>query len=377
MINTKKLEQEILELKNKIEHTPSKTERTYLNITLLRLNELLHSIKDVDVDTLLLGKDIMLLEKKSYMIRDNEDSHFIDDEYIKFIRKLCKNALKELSTNDDKCYFKPRISLNEAKDIIKDFINSYDYTLMPVVEKCLSDENLFIIYNKNDDDGYSHFNPYTNTPYIVLHAKEEKLPVYTMVCLLHEIGHIIHFYKANNRPKLFNTVLYDSLLESPSMTFTMLFIDYLLKNKIYEKDSSKSFNNELQYLKRILEYLKVTNLIIKDIVFKNVVDMWEIEETLLSKGLIVESGLEACIEQYPLNYEYGLGGLLSFYFLDKYRIDPEKTKKDFDSFINSIGTQNDSYMFTHFGISMNEFINCEYLKKAVEENNKRLGQFKI
>ena len=378
--NTNSLKKEINELKYMIEHTSSKSVKRHYSIIYLNLCDLLYEITDEVINTNFLDGNLRFIGKYIDNINKNFYNEISTDNYVKMINKLTKNTLNFLKPIHKYFYFDSNINLNDAKDLIIEFICNYDISLYPIVTKALNDEHLFIIYEKNEaGNGYTFFNTYSSSPYIVIftNSHEKKLSIENITCLMHEIGHVINFYMNLTNPKMFIKTTHNSFVETPSIIFEELFIEYLVKNKIEEENIQMIKHNNLYLLKQYSSYLRLNNFIINDIFECEEVDLDEIKEILLSKGINKDIDyLKYSFNDVLANYQYNYGHLISSYYLDLFNKDEETTKKYIKEFIKCIGITDDFYMLNHFGIDFDKFIQCDYLNDIVSNNQKQLSHYK-
>ncbi|MBE6149236.1 MAG: hypothetical protein E7170_00755 [Firmicutes bacterium] len=372
-MNTITLKEDIKKIKYMAEHSSSKSLKNYYNSILINLADILYEITDEIEEIRITKRNEIFMEKYAFNTELNIRQTVRADEYVKLIDVLTHNSLKKLKPVNKKYKFKCTISLDDAKDIIKNFICYYDITLYPIVNKALSDEHLFVINDKYRlGDGYSYFNTYSKSPYIVIYI-DGKLNIDCLICLIHEIGHIIHFYTTQNKPTNYTKIVANNFIEVPSTTLENLFIDYLMKNNIEIINTQKVLNNNLNMLKSYLKYLRVNNRIIDKVLNYDEIETKKLQQLLASKGTSMsENTICKCFSNLPLNYSYSLGGLIAAYYLEEYRKDPEKTNKNIYDFSKCIGIAEDFYMLNNFGINLEKLKQCMYLGNIVDENQKQL-----
>ena len=373
MVNTSVLKEDIKKIKYMVEHSSSKSLKNYYNSILINLSDMLYELTDEVEEVRITKRDYIFMEKYTNNVGLCIKNIVTKDRYIKFIDELTRNSLKRLKQVNKTYNFECTINLEDAKDLIKDFICSYDISLYPIVNKALSDDHLFVLHNEYRlGEGYSYFNTYSGLPYIVIYAKE-KLNIECLICLIHEIGHIIHFYTTYNRPKNYTKIATNNFIEVPSTTFENIFIDYLIKNNVELKNTQMVLNNNLHMLKEYLQFLRINNLIIDTVLNYDEIEVETLQHLLSSKGSCIDKDtICQCFNSIQLNYSYALGGLVAAYYLEQYSKDPEKTKKDFYDFSKCIGVTEDFYMLNNFGINFEKFKQCMYLKDIVDENQKHL-----
>lgn len=375
-MKTGAIREDIKNLKYMIEHSSSKSLKNFYTIILLNLSDLLHELTDEAEEIKITARNTIFMLKYNYNINNQIIEQITRDEYKKMINELTKNAKRFLKLNDKTYYFDSYLSLKDAKDLLLSFVCQYDISLYPIVKKIIDEEHLFLIKDKTKNgDGYSFFNPYSNSSYTILYNDndENKLSFENLICLAHEIGHVIHFNKILTNPRNYAKVISSNFIEVPSTTFETLFIDYLLSNKIHIDETNMVLKNNLSLLKSYLYNLRITNLGIDLVTKSQEIIYEELEEFLLSKGIILdEDEIYSIFSKIPHNYSYSYGGIIAFYYLESFKNDPEKTKKSFNDFVNCIGIFDDFYMLSNFGIDKDKLIKCSFLKDIIQENQKQL-----
>lgn len=142
--------------------------------------------------------------------------------------------------------------------------------------------------------------------------------------------------------------------------------------KNFLKPSPFYFNIKPSFnLKDYLEFTRINNYVITELVQSGDFQYQTIQQLLSSKG--IKKDLNYIYDSFNdifSNYKYSYGVLLSHYYLELYQSDPELTKKHLQDFINCIGIADDYYMLNHFGINQEKFLNCNYLKTTVANNEK-------
>jgi len=375
-MNTTLLEQDIEKMKYMIEHTSSKSKKAYYVNIFSVLNEILMDIKYKKIEYNIPNKTLIFLYKNLDNIMNSNRKQMMTEDYVKMVNTLTKNAKKHLKQIEYFEHFNSKYTLTETKEIILDFFKQYDPNSIFTVNQSLKNEHLFILndYHKKGY-GYSYFNNFSNHPYIVLFIDndETKFSISDIICLVHEIGHIINFYTTSYNTKLYSKLVYNNFSEMPACTIEQLFIDYLLKCKIETNDVNKHLNNNLMDLKNWNNSTRMNNFIIKELPIQEIVEIETIQEILNKHGFYNDDDfVKTNFDNLYLNYAYTYGMLLSYYYFNMFKKNPELTKKHINDFNNCIGIMNDFYMLNNFGINLNEFISCNYLKDIVKENQKVL-----
>lgn len=374
MFNTYTLEEDIKRLQYIAEHSSSKSLKSHYNRILLQLSSILFELTEESPEIRMTKRNMLFMEKYANNLGKQIIKQTSSKENIDLVNTLTKNSLKRLKPIIGVFLFNKTISLNDAKDLIKDFICSYDISLYPIIKEALSEEHLFTINNINRvGTGYSYYNTYDSHPYIVIYTKDNKLNMGSLICLVHELGHVIHFHTFGRGTKNSEKIVIDNFIETPSLTLEYFFIDYLLKNDIEFIDTQKILNNNLHMLKDYLTYVKINNRIVDLIVDKDEYDEKELQQKLSSRGTVLDiESIQEYFHNIQNNYTFSFSGLISLYYYNQYKKDPEKTKKDFYDFTKCIGIINDLDMLNKFGINFEKFKQCMYLKDIVDDNQKHL-----
>lgn len=367
------LKQDIEKLNYMIEHAKSKSQKRQFIFTLEGLYEVLNELENKLHIVNKSDEDINFLMKFDIANKIKKFTRYCQDDYRDFVSCFSKNSLQHLDMYDTELFFKESFSLDDAKNLLLDFFNSFDKNLYPVIKKALDDEHLFLVNDrKRSGDGFSVCNPYSNNPYTLIFT-DNKLQLGSISCLAHELGHVIDSQRTTTNPKLFNKNIYNSMIEVPSFTFEFLFLDFLLKNKIHPFEVEKLIYNNMTSLHFYLTCLNVINKVITKINLFEGDEIKDVQKILRSCGIFkTNTFCELCFCDISCKYSYSYGQLLATYFLTKYNQDKEQTKNDILNFINSIGLYDDLAMFESFGIDIEEFKKCNYLKDYTDRNIKQL-----
>lgn len=367
------LKQDIEKLNYMIEHAKSKSQKREFIFTLECLYGVLNEIERTINAVKINDSDLQFLIKSEVANKSKNFIRYAQDDYREFIKSLSKNSLQHLDFYDDELFFKERFNLQDTKTLLIDFFNSFDKDLYPIVKKALDDEHLFLVNDrKRSGDGFSVFNPYSSNPYTLIFT-DDKLQLNSISCLAHELGHAIDAQKTITNPKLFNQNIYSSMMEVPSFTFEFMFLDFLLENNIHPLEVEKIIYNNMTTLHFYLTCLQIINRVITKLNLFDDYELKDLQKILRSCGIFkTNTFCELCFCDIICKYSYSYGQLLATYFLTKYKQDKENTKNDIFNFINSIGLYDDLAMFERFGIDIEVFKKCDYLKDYTDRNIKQL-----
>lgn len=361
--------QDIKKTRYMLEHSFSKSKKIYFAYILDNLIDIYNSLKKEQMNKDFLTYDLNELIYKHLINLTNESRKQISKNYINHLNELINNCLESFKNfNLDYQYQKKKYSFKEATDLILEFFYSFDKSLVPIIQKNLDEDHLFIVDPKSNKfqeySGLTYYNSYSNQTYTII-CNQDKFSIDDIDCIVHELGHGINFEIA--KPKFFYKLLINNLSEIPSSIFEKLFINFLSDNNIDIKDAHRTnTNNLISLLENIKNIYDINSIIYKKFIESNKFDISNIS-SILSKYEI---------DYYFENIQYFFGMLLSHYYSKLYRKDPEKTRNSIYDFISNIGVMNDFDMFNHFNINQEEFINCNYLKEVIKENQKILNYIK-
>lgn len=350
-----KIESEINELIYLLNKTDNEEEKTKIHFSLIMLLEVFNEYSYV------YSSEYYKYKKTSYNVLQyvrktvlEQLSQTYDEDYKNMIIKLTENCKPLLENfNHYKSSLTTTFTIDEAKILILDFFSSYDKSLIPIIKKALSEENLFIKtdpilgFSHKPKTGFFSYNPYSKTPYIYVNNGGKEINLNTICTIVHELGHVINAYLNYQFAKTNS----NNLGEVPSCTFDSLFLLYLLDNNILTDDTEAQINSNIQYTLFNIESLIKSN------------------ERKISLQKLGFSSLNS-LDNDP--YKYSYGHLLSYYYLNLYKRDPEKTKYYIYQFIKNIGLRDDLHMLNNFGITQDEFTSCQSLKEEIKRNQKRL-----
>lgn len=291
--------------------------------------------------------------------------------YRNMIQQLSSNGIAMIEDNIqlEEQEFHIRINYKDACTIIYSFFEKYDIKLLSFV-KYILENNVIFCSAELEKLGYSNNIKCLKKSYIVLFADKEKMNIEILVTLIHEIGHVIYNQNTYNKQK---TSEYNNFLEVLPYFLEQTFIEFCFKNNIYTLEGLKAQKNDIIGLYNYLIELRIVNKFIKKLNLKTLAV--KLNSSELNKVEDFNFVNESIIfEECDLNYLYTYGIALGFYYFKLYKQDPEKANEYIKKFILNIGTYNDIYILSHYGINYDEFISCNFLQPIIKENEKRLNK---
>ncbi len=324
---------------NKIKKCNSKT---MYNIYLYELECLYYLCEELNINDY---PNIENYSKKSILINE-------DKIYYKYINQLLndKNYHLEFSKNSknidyykyqdlNNYSFQAEISPIDNIELMCEFLNSYDTRIYNIFKQLLV-ENRIIVSEKVDNlneikvSAWVALSYGSYHPYIVINSENS---LSDSINLIHELGHVYdnNIKKSN---KIFNQKRINCLGEVISCYFQFIYIDYL-KNK-------KIFKQELQNTKYIY------NIPFVEYINKIEMEYKKINEKYMENNIL---------DEY-LNYTYGIA--IAYHFLERYKKNPENTKKEINKFIALNGQYNMMEMLEKFELK-DELLNSKILKKYI------------
>lgn len=342
-IDVIKLEGKIEDLISKVLSAKSVTEYRYIVSTLRTLNDLYKELcgNYYKVDTRgnqFYNKYIENDSKKIINTRIN--TCFLDNEYNSFL------AFKLLKIYYNSEFLDYMISINEEHlkinyflDIIYSFANSYDNKFYNILKEMINDKKIAVRKSGRD----STFNLiYDRDSYILMSMP---YTIDSAGALIHEIGHVYCNRMLSDRSK---SQMYNdekSFYEFYSEYVELLFYDYIRKNNIKYRDSLFSENAFLASL----EYFLV-----------DLYDSYEFKNLNLNNDT-----LDVISEAYV--YSYGM--VLAIEMVDRYYEDKKDITTRCNNFLYMQGLQNSYEELNTLGISKDELIKGNALKKRIERHN--------
>ena len=275
-----------------------------------------------------------------------------DKLYDKYCNQLLNDKAYHLefsknSKNIDYCKyqnlnnFSLQIEINPIDNIelMCEFLNDYDTRIYNIFKQLLVENRIIVtekntISNEMKTPAWILISYGSYHPYIVINSEK---CISDSINLIHELGHAY-----DNQMKKSNKILYQKrincLEEVISCYFQFIYIDYLKNKNLFKK--------ELQNTKYIY-----------NIPFVEYIDKIEAEYKKINEKYIEDN----ILDEY-LNYTYGIA--IAYHFLERYKNDSEKTKKEINEFIVLNGQYNMMEMLEKFNLK-NELVDSKILKKYI------------
>ncbi len=173
---------------------------------------------DQEVDKELYNRQIdLIMEKLAPHMR----------KYAKLLQRI--HGLDEMTFADLKLSvdsdFEPEITINEAKNHIKDALSVMGDDYLEMVENAFDERWIDFVQNKGKSTGAFCSTPYGKHPYVLISWTAQMREAFV---LAHELGHAGHFYLAQQNQNIFDTRPSLYFIEAPSTMNEMLMTNYLM-----------------------------------------------------------------------------------------------------------------------------------------------------
>ena len=148
-------------------------------------------------------------------------------KYAKLLQRI--HGLDEMTFADLKLSvdsdFEPEITINEAKNHIKDALSVMGDDYLEMVENAFDERWIDFVQNKGKSTGAFCSTPYGKHPYVLISWTAQMREAFV---LAHELGHAGHFYLAQQNQNIFDTRPSLYFIEAPSTMNEMLMTNYLM-----------------------------------------------------------------------------------------------------------------------------------------------------
>ena len=262
----------------------------------------------------------------------------------------------------------------EFQDVIFDFLNKYDPTLLKAFKEKLENYEVF----EGTIESYRGVNyqlESLNKSFIFFES-EGKNTISNASVLLHEFGHSYEFdiFQKTSQSKRCQKGKCTPYSEVSSEFFEYAFIKYLKENRIYYNDSSMCLRDYyidlLRYMYEI-SVLSKTKCITLDDDGVAKIDNEEVKEyaNKLREDLNFyyddpETGEDI---NYMNAYIYGIGNLFSIYLYENYKQDPSNFKKEFRNSL-LLYPVSGIEAFERVGITPETLYEGKILRKVLEDS---------
>lgn len=232
------------------------------------------------------------------------------------------------------------IFIEETLYLVYDFLNSYDKKLLKTFDDLRNSNK--VLKTNNDTKLNNELKVPAQTiaslgifkPYLII---EEQNSITDSINIIHELGHC--YDSINNKTisnKIFNQKRINCLEEVYSFYLQFIYIEYLKNKKIYLEDIEKAISGY------------------------NYTYVYMIKELNKSLNGFKEQNFDVISDE--LNYSYGIA--TAYHFLDRYLIDPEKTKIEIEKFVLLNGQYNMMETLEKFNLK-DELLDTKILKKYI------------
>ena len=173
---------------------------------------------DQEVDKELYNRQIdLIMEKLAPHMR----------KYANLLQRI--HGLDEMTFADLKLAvdsdFEPEITIDEAKNYIKEALSVMGDDYLEMVEKAFDERWIDFVQNKGKSTGAFCSTPYDKHPYILISWTAQMREAFV---LAHELGHAGHFYLAQQNQNIFDTRPSLYFIEAPSTMNEMLMTNHLM-----------------------------------------------------------------------------------------------------------------------------------------------------
>lgn len=283
-------------------------------------------------------------------------------------------SLEKFSVYSDYAKDYHNISVGLAKKYIIDFFKTIDNSLAERFIHKLANSEMFIC-SYNDDNLGATYRLDAVDKSVIIFAVCDKMTIYNVGTLVHEMGHDFEFENAKNSgiTNAWNKMLRTPYVEVSSSFFEYAFINYLIDNRIYLDDAMML---KRSFLKRILYNFLSILIICK-------MENWEIDSKLEVKIKDIDTVNYANELSEKMNlfsyfkiedkmsfrnpFIYGVGELLGIYAYEVYKDDPKEFLSKFKKVLieyNNSGME----AFYQLGISESDLLDGNILRKVLRES---------
>ena len=309
----------------------------------------------------------------------------------------CYKYIENIIINQDK-YFnifnysvdqilstKPNIYRYYGKDYLKhqkkelgivfiSFLESFDTKLYNQYMSMLDRENIFYASLKGYNGQNYPFSILNENMIFIDSSFEENVEFYKV--LSHELGHSYeaNLYLNSGRIREYDKTFNSPFYEVPSSFIEYAYINYLIENNIYKNEANMLLHD---YIIELLINGIYANIIcrISDIESKFdeelKIDVKEFTTYLETIGRNYNVHLAPENNKISLRdpFIYGFGQLFSIYMYENYKKDPEYFKREFNKSLLDYSLTEDMSSFKRVGVSYEELIKGNTLKKVLTKNS--------
>lgn len=175
--------------------------------------------------------------KKSYQV--TVDSFY--EEIYKIIARETKSRQQEFLPID--------ISSKEQFEILKGYYQTTDKRLEKLFLEYTKNDKIFAIPSNKEESnafGTNFINPLSDEPVVLINDKLSSID--TMLALTHELGHVLDniTFRGTHTNKETMKYFFTSLYSETNSTYQELaFLEYLIKNDIYQKEAIRTIKENI------------------------------------------------------------------------------------------------------------------------------------
>ena len=322
-----------------------------------------------DSDDSLYTESLLSCYKYIENIIINQDKYF----------KIFNSAVEQILST------KPNIYRYYGKDYLKhpkkelgivfiSFLESFDTKLYNQYMSMLDRENIFYASLKGYNGQNYPFSILNENMIFIDSSFEENVEFYKV--LSHELGHSYeaNLYLNSGRIREYDKTFNSPFYEVPSSFIEYAYINYLIENNIYKNEANMLLHD---YIIELLINSIYANIIcrISDIESKFdeelKIDVKEFTTYLETIGRNYNVHLAPENNKISLRdpFIYGFGQLFSIYMYENYKKDSEYFKREFNKSLLDYSLTEDMSSFKRVGVSYEELIKGNTLKKALTKNS--------
>lgn len=372
-IDIGKLEQEIKFLEGKLEEVNSISKKL----------EIAH-----DVGSLYKIYGYLMYEENNISVPDYLialKERINEDLFEKFIRQIndmwnyhqttSKNILQAYNEAGFQWFDKKQevcFKKNEVLDILYDFFNWCSSKYYKFVKKMIDNNQVAITPLFDDYRGICDDIRHLKKSYVLCDI--ENFNIYTMSILVHELGHALEYeFLRNQKFKQILNRNYSNYIEVSAMFFQKLFLEYLLKNKVNNRDTLSALNN--LYAEMFFDFLDIRFNTHPNMISQEENDFFVKEKIkMVYKDIVRELKSIKDIHKLlsDINFAFdqaiigGYGRLVALHFVEQYKYNPKVVLNNLRNFISSIGIKNEYDILNTCGLSADEISNGKVLKKELK-----------
>ena len=297
--------------------------------------------------------------------------------YMEYYMRLAKNYSDLLEKNnltrtEPICgkVFSPA----QIQEIMLDFFNEQGVDKYKIVKSMFDEERIEI--SKMDLDGAGAVCSVMASdikPYIIVDAKEDRVRLYDLRDLAHELGHAVEGHFRQNRYNKCHDGRQLILSELVSKFYEHEFCRYLQDKRIETKDANSLINEFHVINKFFSDSLLQANpeeLTMEGEKYTPIEDSQRINDDKNIEIAFKKEGDDKHFYVFEFNFykplKYALGGISALNLSEIKKQDPKEFNRLWDYFLSMRTLMSEEDMLDLFNMSPAELINCSYIKELIE-----------